>query len=85
VLRRTFGPKRDEVLGDWGKLHNEEPHNFYSPPNIIRLIKSRSIRWAGHVARMERRRMNIGYLWKSQKQRDHEEDQDVSEQCQNGY
>jgi hypothetical protein len=52
VLRRIFGPKRDEVMGDWRKLHNEELHTFYSSPNIIRMIKSRRMRWAGHVARM---------------------------------
>jgi hypothetical protein len=50
VLRRIFGPKRDEVKGDWRKLHNEEHHNFYSSPNIIRMMKSRRMRWAGHVA-----------------------------------
>jgi hypothetical protein len=52
VLRRIFGPKRDDVTRDWRKLHNEELHNLYSSPNIIRMIKSRKIRWAGHVARM---------------------------------
>jgi hypothetical protein len=52
VLRRTFGLKRHEVMGDWRKPHNEELHNFYSLPNIIRMIKSRRMRWAGHVARM---------------------------------
>jgi hypothetical protein len=53
VLRRIFGPKRDEVTGDWRKLHNEELHNLYSSPNITRMIKSsRWMRWAGHVARM---------------------------------
>jgi hypothetical protein len=52
VLRRIFGPKRDEVTGGWGKLHNEELHNMYSP-NIIRMIKSRRMRWRGHVAGME--------------------------------
>jgi hypothetical protein len=45
-------PKRDDVTGDWRKLHNEELHNLYSSPNIIRMIKSRRLRWAGHVARM---------------------------------
>jgi hypothetical protein len=52
VLRRIFRPKRDEVTGEWRKLHNEELHNLYSSSNIIRLIKSRRMRWAGHVARM---------------------------------
>jgi hypothetical protein len=52
VLRRIFGPKRDEVTGGWRKLYNEELHNFYSSPSIIRMIKSRRrMRWAGHVAR----------------------------------
>jgi hypothetical protein len=50
VLRRIFGPKRREVMGDWRKLHNEELHILYSSPSIIRMIKSRTIRWAGHVA-----------------------------------
>jgi hypothetical protein len=52
VLRRIFGLKRDEVTGDWKKLHNEELHNLYSSPSIIRMITSRRVRWAGHVARM---------------------------------
>jgi hypothetical protein len=52
VLRRIFGPKRDEVKGSWRKLRNEELHNLYSSPSIIRMIKSRRMRWAGHVARM---------------------------------
>jgi hypothetical protein len=52
VLRRTFGPKRDEVTGEWRKLHNEELHNLYSSPDIIRQVKSRRMRWSGHVARM---------------------------------
>jgi hypothetical protein len=52
VLRRIFGPMRDEVKGEWRKLHNEELHNLYSSPDIIRQIKSRRMRWAGHVARM---------------------------------
>jgi hypothetical protein len=55
VLRRIFGPKRDEVTGEWRKLHNKELHDLYSSPSIIRIIKSRSMRWAGHVARMEKR------------------------------
>jgi hypothetical protein len=52
VLRRIFGPKRDEMTGDWRKLHNEELHNLYFSPNIIRMIKSRKMRWTGQVARM---------------------------------
>jgi hypothetical protein len=52
VLKRIFEPKRDEVTGEWRKLHNEELRILYSSPNIIRRIKSRRIRWAGHVARM---------------------------------
>jgi hypothetical protein len=52
VLRRIFGPKRDKVTGKWRKLHNEELHNLYSSPDIIRQVKSRGMRWAGHVARM---------------------------------
>jgi hypothetical protein len=55
VLRRIFGPKRDEETGGWRKLHNEELHNLYASPSIIIIIKSR-IRWAGHVARMEKKR-----------------------------
>jgi hypothetical protein len=50
VLRRIFGPKRDEVTGEWRKLHNEEIHNLYSSRNIIRTTKSRRMRWAVHVA-----------------------------------
>jgi hypothetical protein len=52
VLRRIFGRKRDEVIGEWGRLHNEELNDLYSSPNIIRVIKSRRMRWAGHVARI---------------------------------
>jgi hypothetical protein len=52
VLRRIFGPKRDEVTGEWRKLHSEELHDFYSSRDIIRQVRSRRMRWAGHVARM---------------------------------
>ena len=52
VLRRVFGPKRDEVTGEWRKLHNEELSDLYALPNIVRVVKSRRMRWAGHVARM---------------------------------
>jgi hypothetical protein len=50
VLRRIFGPKRDEVTGGWRKLHNYELHGLYSSPSIIWVIKARRMRWAGHVA-----------------------------------
>jgi hypothetical protein len=56
VLRRIFGPKRDKVMGEWRKLHNEELHNLYSSPDIIRQVKSRRMRWVGHVARMREER-----------------------------
>jgi hypothetical protein len=52
VLRRIFGPKRDEVTGEWRKLHNEELHDLYYSPIIIRIIKARRMRWTGHVARI---------------------------------
>ena len=56
VLRRIFGPRRDEVTGEWRKLHTEQLNNVYCSPNIVRVIKSRRMRWAGHVARMGERR-----------------------------
>jgi hypothetical protein len=56
VLRRIFGPKRDEVTEEWRRLHNKELYALYSSPNIIWVIKSRRLRWAGHVARMGERR-----------------------------
>jgi hypothetical protein len=55
-MRRIFGPKRDEVTGDCRKLHKEELHNLYSSPSIIRMIKSRRMRWAGHATRIEVKR-----------------------------
>jgi hypothetical protein len=61
VLRRVFGPKWDEVKGEWRKLHNEELNDLYSLPNIIRVVKSRRMRWDGHVARMGEGR---GVHWK---------------------
>jgi hypothetical protein len=61
VLRRIFGSKRDEVTGGWRKLHNEELHNLYSSPSIIRMIKSRRMKWEGHVVRKGGSRMHIGY------------------------
>jgi hypothetical protein len=61
VLRRIFPPKRDEVTGRWRGLHNEELHNVYSSPSVIRVLKSRRMRWVGHVTRMGTRGMCIGY------------------------
>ena len=60
VLRRVFGAKRDELTGEWRKLHNEELSDLYCLPNIVRVVKSRRMRWAGHVARM---RQGRGVYW----------------------
>jgi hypothetical protein len=61
VLKRIFGPKMGEVAGGWRKLRNKERHDLYSSPSIIRMIRSRMMRWAGHVAQMRRRGMHVGY------------------------
>jgi hypothetical protein len=71
VLRGIFGPKRDEVIGGQRKLHNDELHNLYCSPSIIRMIKSRRMRWAGHVARMGEKRKAYRFWWECQKERDH--------------
>jgi hypothetical protein len=63
VLRRIFEPKRDEVTGEWRKLHNEELHNLYSSPDIVRQVKSRRMRWAGHVARKVEGRKKCKRFW----------------------
>jgi hypothetical protein len=67
------------VTGEWRKLHNKELHDLYSSPStiIIRIIKSKRMRWAGPVARMGRRGTRIDYLWESQKKREHQENQDL--------
>ena len=71
VLRRMFGPKRDGVTWEWRKLHNEELNDLYSSPNIVRVIISRRIRWAGHVARMgEKREAYTGVWWGNLRERD---------------
>jgi hypothetical protein len=62
VLRRIFGPRRDEVTGEWRKLHNDELNDLYCSPNIVRVIKSRIMRWTGHVARMRDRRSVYRFL-----------------------
>jgi hypothetical protein len=75
VIRRTFGPKKGEVTGEWRKLHSEELHNLYSSPYIIRQIRSSRMRWAGHVVRMGEERK--GFWRESPKERDHLKDQGV--------
>jgi hypothetical protein len=60
VLRRIFGPKRDEVTGEWRRLHNKELRPMYCSPDIIRVVKARRLKWAGHVARMGRGEVHTG-------------------------
>jgi hypothetical protein len=73
VLRRIFGPKTEEV-GSWRKMHNDEFHSLYSSPNIVRVITSRRMRWAGHVARMGRGEVFTEFWLGGPKGRDHWED-----------
>ena len=77
VLRRIFGPRRDEVTGEWRRLHNEELNDMYSSPNIVWVIKSRRMRLAGHVARMGEERACMGSWWGNRRERDHWGDLDV--------
>jgi hypothetical protein len=76
VLRRIFGHKREEVTREWRKLHNEEFNELYSSPNIVRVIKSGTMRWAGHVARMGERRGEVykRFWWGNLGERDNLED-----------
>jgi hypothetical protein len=74
VLRRIFGPKRQEVEGGWRRQHNEELQNLYALPNIIRVIKARRMRWVRHVARMEEMRNVYKFCSENLKRRDHSED-----------
>jgi len=71
VLRRIFETRRDEVTGEWRRLHNEEPKDLYSSPNIVRVIKSRRMRWAGHMACVGEERGCIGSWWGNRRERDH--------------
>jgi len=71
MLRRVFGSKRDEVAGEWRKLHNEELDDLYSSPSIFRVIKSGRMRWAGHVARMGRGEAYTEFWWGNLRERDH--------------
>jgi hypothetical protein len=77
VLRRLFGLKRDEVTGVWRKLHNEELHDVYFLPTIVRVIKSRRMRWAGHVARMGRGEACTEFWWENLRERNHWRDPGV--------
>jgi hypothetical protein len=77
VLRRIFGPTRDEVTGEWRKLHNGDLHNLYLSPDIFRQIKSRRMRLARHVARMGEGRNVYRVLGKTPKEKEHLEDQGV--------
>src|SRR5215475_1528520 len=77
VLRRVFGPKRDEVIGEWRKLHNEELKVLYSSPSIVQVVKSRRMRWAGHVARMGRREGCTRCWWANLRERGNWRDPDV--------
>jgi hypothetical protein len=66
MLKRIFRPKKEEVIEGWRKLHNEELHNLYCSPSIIRIIKSSRMRWAGHVHEWGRRGRRIGFCWGNQ-------------------
>jgi hypothetical protein len=74
VLSRIFGPRGNEVSRDWRKLQNEEFHNLYSSPNIVKIVKSWRIKWAGHVACMEKSEMRTKFRLESLKERGHSED-----------
>jgi len=77
VLRRIFRPKRDEVTGEWRQVHNEGLNDLCSSPSIVRVIRSRRIRWVEHVARIGRGEMHTGFWWGNMSKRDYLEDPDV--------
>ena len=80
LLRRIFGTKRDEVAGEWRKLQTEKLNDLYCSPNIVRVIKSRRMRWGtGHAARMGRGEVYTGFWWGNLRERDHLEDLGLDE------
>jgi hypothetical protein len=79
VLGRVFGPKREEVTGEYRKFHDEELHYLYTSLTIVRVIKSRRMRWAGHVARMGKGEACRGFLWGKLKERGHWGESNVDE------
>ena len=70
-MRRIFGPRRKDVTGEWRRLHNEELNDWYTSPNIVRVIKSRRIRWAGHVALIGEERGCVGSWWGNRREGNH--------------
>jgi hypothetical protein len=79
MMSRILGPKRNEVSGGRRKLHSEQLHNFSCSRSIDRMIRSRKVMWAGHVARMGRREMPIGFWWEKRKEGERLENQDVDD------
>jgi len=77
MVLRIFGPRREEVTGEWRRLHNEKLNDLYSSPNIVRAIKSRRMRWPGHVLRMGEERGRIGTWWGNGREGDHWGDRGV--------